>query len=129
MGDVSGTLRKASLDGITFRAAMDINVNLQTSPYENEGIPTTGRTMLKKTLRNPNAEGVTFVVNPAEQELLRGFSERLKPFPISFELADGSVYRTDGWIDFPGVETEENKTELVVIPDRSIDAWALFAAA
>lgn len=129
MGDVAGTLRKASLDGITFRAAMDINVNIQISPFENEGIPTTGRTMLKKTLKSPNAEGVTFIVNPTEQDLLREFSERLEPFSISFELADGSVYRTDGWIDFPGVETEENRTELVVIPDRAINAWSLFAAA
>lgn len=129
MGDVSGTLRKISLDGVTFRAAMDINVNLQTSPYENEGIPTSGRSMLKKTLRNPNAEGVTLIVNPVEQDLLKEFSERLEPSPISFELADGSVYRTDGWIDYPGVETEENRTELVIIPDRAINAWSLFAAA
>ena len=129
MGDVSGTLRKLSIDGITFRAAMDINVNLQISPFENEGIPTTGRSMLKKTLRSPNAEGVTLVVNPTEQDLLREFSERLTPYPMSAELADGSVYRTEGWIDFPGVETEENRTELVIIPDRAVNAWSLFAAA
>jgi len=128
MGDGSGSIRNLTFDGLSFRVAFDANINLQISPYENEAIASSGRSMIKKTLRSPNAEGVTVLANPLEQEQLRSLSERLEPFPMSVELADGSIYRTTGWIDYPGVETEENRAELMIIPDRAIDAWSLFAA-
>lgn len=128
MGDVSGSVRGLALDGLPFRTAFDANINFQISPYENEAIPSSGKSMLKKTLRSPNAEGVTVLANPLEQEQLLTLSERLEPFPISAELADGSVYRTTGWIDFPGVETEENRAEIMIIPDRAINAWSPFIA-
>ena len=128
MGDVSGTLRKFSFEGVTFRAAMDVDVNLQISAYENEGIPSTGKSMLKKTLRNPNAEGIGLLLNPQEQDVMREFSERTETGTMSMELADGSVYRTSGWIEFPGVQTAENRAEITVIPDRALNAWQLFGA-
>jgi len=128
MGDGSGSIKNLSLDGLSLRVAFDTNINLQISPYENEAIASSGKSMLKKTLRSPNAEGVTVLANPLEQEQLKSLSERLEPFPISVELADTSVYRTTGYIDFPGVETEENRAEITIIPDRAIDAWSLFAA-
>ena len=84
--------------------------------------------MLKKTLRSPNAESVILIANPAEQDILKEFSERTEPHPMTAELADGSVYRTTGWINFENVETEENRATLTLIPDRSLNAWDLFAA-
>jgi hypothetical protein len=85
--------------------------------------------MHKRTARSPNAESVTIIANPIEQDLLKQIAERLATFPISMELADGSVYRTTGIIDYPGTETEENRADITIMPDRSKDAWQLFAAA
>lgn len=128
MGEASGTVRSIAIDGLPFRAAMDINVTLNQSPYENEAVPTTGKSMLKKTLRSPNAESIVLIVNPSEQDVLREFSERIDPFPLSQEWADGSVWRTVGWINFENVESQENRASVTFIPDRALGAWELFSA-
>lgn len=128
MGQVSGTLRKVTIDGISYDAAFDANVTLNLSPYETEGVPTSGRTMFKKMLRSPNAESVVLVVSPVEQDTLRQAAERLDTYPMSVTLADGSVYTTVGQINFENVETEENRASIMIIPDRAIGAWQLFAA-
>ena len=128
MGRVAGSLRKVVIDGLTFDVAADVNVTLMTSGFETEGIPTSGRTMFKMTFRSPNAEGVVLSADPTEQDVLRQISERLTSSPMSVTLADNSVYRTVGRINFENVETEENKATIVIIPDKSLGAWELFAA-
>ena len=125
---VSGTIRGVVLDGLSLRAAADINVTLNHSPYENEAVPTSGLSMIKKTLRSPNAESVVLIVDPTEQDVLRGLSERISVFPMSLELADGSVYRTTGQINYENVETQENRASITLIPDRALNAWELFSA-
>lgn len=128
MGEASGTLRGVTLDGLAFRVPADINVTLNLSEYENENIPTSGKSVHKKTLRSPDAEGVVLIANPIEQETLRTLAGRLEAFPISAELADGSVWRTTGTINFENVETQENRATVRIMPDRAVDAWELFAA-
>ena len=128
MGSTSGTIRKLMLNGIPFRVPGDINVTLNLSPFETEGVPSSGQTMFKMTIRNPMAEGVVLLADPSEQDLLRGFADSLDSFPMSMTLADGSVYRTVGRINFENVETEENRAAIQLIPDRSLGAWELFVA-
>lgn len=128
MGEASGTLRGVTLDGLAFRVPADINVTLNLSEYENENIPTSGKSVNKKTLRSPDAEGVVLIANPVEQETLRDLAGRLEAFPISAELADGSVWRTTGTINFENVETQENRATVRIMPDRATNAWELFAA-
>ena len=128
MARTSGTPRKVTIDGLTYDVAADTNITLNLSPYETEGVPSSGRTMYKMTVRNPTAEGITIIADPSEQEVLRETAERMESFPISVTLADNSVYRTTGRINFENVETESNKATVIIIPDRAIGAWQLFAA-
>ena len=125
---VTGSLRGTVIDGIPFLPAFDTNVTLNLSPIEKEGIPTAGRTAFKHTLRSPNAEGVVVIADATEQELLRQISERLDSYPLTFELANGDIWRTTGQINFENAETEESRATIMFIPDRSRDAWELFAS-
>lgn len=129
MGRTSGTPRKIILDGLPFVVAGDTNITLNISPFETEGVPSSGNTMFKMTRRSPNAESIPVLAEPAEQDILRQFSERISSFPMSITLADNSVYRTVGRINFENVETEENRANIMLIPDKSVGAWELFAAA
>jgi len=128
MSDVSGTPRKVTLDGVPYRVAGDANITLNLSPYETEGVPTSGQTMFKKTVRSPTAESIPIIANPVEQDTIRQLAERLDSYPMSLTLADNSVYTCVGQINFENVETEENRVSIMIIPDRSIGAWQLFAA-
>ena len=128
MGEATGTLRGIVIDGLTYRVSGDINVTLNLSEYENENIPTSGLSVHKKTLRSPDAEGVIVIANPIEQETLRSQAARLEAFPMSALMADGSVWRTTGNINFENVETQENRATIKIMPDRAIGAWELFSA-
>lgn len=123
----SGTPRKLALDGVSYVVAADVNITLNLSPFEIEGVPTSGRTMIKRTVRTQTAESIVIVATPTEQEQLRELSERLDVFPATITMADGAVWRTTGNINFESVESEENRATITIIPDRSPDGWALFA--
>ncbi len=126
MGAISGTPRKLTLDGVPYDVAADFNGTLNFSPYETEGVPTSGRTMYKMTVRTQTAESITIVAAPAEHNQLRELAERIDVFPVAVTLADGTVLRTTGKINYASWETEENRADITVIPDRSPDGWALF---
>ena len=125
---VTGSLRKTVIDGVPFLPAFDTNVTLNLSSVEKEGIPTPGRTAYKHTLRSPNAEGIVLIADALEQDLLRQISERLDTYPLTMELANGDIWRTTGQINFENAETEESRATIMFIPDRSRDAWELFAS-
>ncbi len=127
MGDVSGTPRNIVIDGLSYAVPGDANITLNLSPFETEGIPSSGKTMMKMTVRSPNAEGIPILANPIEQETLRNTAQRLDNYPLSIELADGSQWKTTGKINFDTHETEENRASIMMIPDRSLGAWELFA--
>jgi len=123
----SGTPRKLTLDGVSYDVAADTNITLNLSPYETEGIPSSGRTMMKRTKRTQTAESITILASPTEQDALRILAERLDVFPCAITMADGAIWRTTGNINFESVESEENRATIIIIPDRSPDGWALFA--
>ncbi len=128
MGEASGSLRGVVLDGLTYRVPADINISLNLSEYENENMATSGLSVQKKTLRSPDAEGVVLIANPIEQETLRDLAARLEASPMSALMADGSVWRTTGNINFENVESQENRATIKIMPDRAIGAWELFSA-
>ena len=123
----SGTPRKLTLDGVSYDVAADTNITLNLSPFETEGIASSGRTMMKRTKRTQTAEGIPILASPTEQDQLRVLAERLDVFPMAVTMADGAVWRTTGNINFEAVESEENRASIMIIPDRSPDGWALFA--
>lgn len=128
MSDISGTPRKLTLDGVSYDVAADTNVTMNQSPYETEGIPTSGRTMYKLTVRNQSAEGLPIMANPVTQQQLIDLASRIVTFPMALTMADGSVWRTVGLINYESLESEENRAGIMIIPDRSPGGWSLFAA-
>lgn len=125
MGDITGTLRKVTLDGITFDVMADTNVTETGSQWQNEAIPTSGRNLKKMTRRPEIREGVVLACNGSERDLLKEMAERTTDFPMSYETAAGDVYRATGWIEFESRETEENRATIQMHPR---DSWESFLA-
>lgn len=123
--DIVGTLRKVTLDGVTFDVMADTNISEVGSSIENEAVPTSGRNMRKMTRRAENRESVVIACNGAERELLRDLSERVGDYPMSYETAAGDVYRAVGWIEFENRETEENRATIQMHPTAN---WESFLA-
>jgi hypothetical protein len=128
MGDNSGTLRKVVINGVTYDVMGDTNITFNKSSFEIEGMPTSGRTMFKMTRRVPTMDSVGLATNPAEAEELQSVSESLADATISVELADGSIYRTTGKINYESFESESNKSNIQIIPAKTKDAWTPFLA-
>lgn len=126
MGNVVGSLRKVTLDGTTFDVFSDTNISETGSAYENEGIPTSGRTMRKMTKRIQVRENVVIACNGEEREIIEELADRLDDFPMSYETAGGDVYRTVGFINFDNRETENEKATIKMIPR---DKWEPFLSA
>lgn len=123
MGDVSGTIRKVVLDGVTYDAMGDANISEIGGAYENEGVPTSGRNIKKMTRRVENRENVVLACNGAERALLKELSERLTDFTMSYMTAGGDVYRATGWIEFENRETEENRATIQLHPRGTWDPF------
>jgi len=49
MADVTGTLRKVTINGVTYDVFADANIKVIPSAYENTVIPTSGRNLRKMT--------------------------------------------------------------------------------
>lgn len=123
---VSGSIRKLILDGIAFNAPGDVNLSEMGGKFENEAVPHTGGNLIKKTLRAEIVEGLVLIVDTNEKGLLREFSERIEPFPMSYVNAAGNTRRSvaGGTINFDTFETEENRATITLIP---LSDWTDFA--
>lgn len=123
MADVAGTLRKVTLDGVTYDVFADSNIKAIPSAYENTAVPTSGRNMHKMMRRAQTRESVTLVANGTEQEGIKALAERNTDFPMSYETAGGDVYRTTGFIEFESHETEENRATIQMHPRQDWEAF------
>jgi hypothetical protein len=126
MSDTAGTIRKVTLDGISFDAMADTNISEVGSAFANENVPTSGRNLRKMTKRSENREGVVLAANGAEREVLKELAERTTDFPMSYETAGGDVYRATGGIEFENRETEELRASIQMLPRLG---WDPFLAA
>jgi len=124
---VSGTIRKVTLDGTTFDAMADANLSQAGSKFDNEPVPTSGRTIKKMTRRSMGVESVVLACNGQERKLLQELDERLDNFPISYEEASGDVYRCKGFIKFENRETEETRATIQLHPAET-NNWEPFLA-
>lgn len=114
--NISGSIRKLTLDGTSFDVMADTNITEVGSAYENDSVPTSGTNMRKMTKRAENREGIVVACNGSERDLLKGLSERNTDFPMSYETAAGDVFRSTGWIEFENRETEENRASVKMFP-------------
>jgi hypothetical protein len=122
---VSGSIRKVLINGLSFNAAADGNF-AKTPKISKEAVPHSGGNMVKYTKASGNVEGVKLICTPTEFDTLEGFADDLESFSMSYEMADGSVYRTTGKIGLDNYESEEHSVEITMIPDSG--TWELFAA-
>ena len=125
MGDIAGSIRKLTLDGISFDVMADANFNKTGSSTENDRIPTSGKSFKKMTKRVQKVESVVIKVNTDEDEILEGLADRLEDFPMSYTKADGSVYRATGSIEYESSETMENRGTVQLHPS---DGWEKFSS-
>lgn len=125
MGNGSGSIRKITLNGITYDVMADSNFNETGSAHENDRIPTSGASFKKMTKRVQKVESVVVKANPDERQLLKAQSDALTDFPMSYTTADGSVRRANGSIFFENRETEENRATLQLHPSGD---WEEFVA-
>lgn len=125
-GNSSGTLRKATLAGVTYDVPGDINLTINYSRFEVEGVPTTGDTMYKYTLRVPTIENCVFITKPTDAEDLKNKADDQTDITMSLELADGTVLRGTGRINYENWETEENRSMVTLIPNKTKGAWTPF---
>jgi hypothetical protein len=124
---VSGTIRKVTLNGITYDVPADINITFNRSNYETEGMATSGRTLYKKTRRVQTMESVVLITDPSEAEQIEAAANGLADVTMAVELADGTVYRSAGQINYGSFESEENRSNLTLIPNKSSgNPWTPF---
>lgn len=121
--DIVGALRKVTLDGTTFDVFPDSNVTEVGSQWENQPLPTSGRTLRKMTKRSENREGVVLACNGVERDILKELSERQSDYTMSYETASGDVYRCTGWIEFENRETEEGRASIQMHPRKTWDSF------
>jgi len=123
--DITGTLRKVTLDGPSYDVMGDINVTIMGSRFENEGIPTSGRTIKKMTRRSQTIESVTLACNLDEFEALRELDERQENFSMSITLAGGDTVRSSGFIVFENWESETGTATIKMEPAEG-NQWRIF---
>ena len=122
---LAGSIRKLTLDGVTYDVMHDSNIKEVGSAYENSAIPTSGNHMRKMAKRVEMRESVIVAAGGADRDALRALADRTTDFPISYMTAAGDVFRTTGFIEFVARETEENRAELKLIPRKE---WQSFLA-
>lgn len=120
-----GSIRKFTVEGISFDIAADANISRKPTRYETSMVATSGKSMPKKVRIVPAAEGIVLVINTEEELALKSFSESLTPLKISYENAKGDVFRCEGSLEIEAVESEEGKANCTALP---VDDWTAFPA-
>jgi len=73
--DTTGTMRKLTINGITYDVLSDANFSETPSIYKNESVPTSGRTLRKMTKQAPIVKSVTIACNATERGQLKTLAE------------------------------------------------------
>ncbi len=120
-----GSIRKVVIDGITFDVPLDADITFNASQYTIEGVATSGDNMTKRTKRVQTIEGLTIATSAAEMITLRDKADSLADKTLSIELADGSVFKSSGQINFENYTSQDGKTAIQLIPRK---AWTEFLA-
>ena len=113
--DVSGSIRKVTLNGQTFDVFPDANFSEVGSEFENEMMATSGRSVRKMTKRPQIVEGVTLKCNGDEKVILQALADQIEAFPIAYETANQDVFQADGNIEFETRETENNQATIKLL--------------
>lgn len=119
----AGSVRSVKIDGIPFNVAADANISLNPR-VEKESIPHSGGNMVKETTVAANVEAVKLILSPSEYDLLTGLTDN--DIPLSYEMADGSVLRSEGAVNLGSFVTEDSSCEVMFL--TSTGNWEIFSA-
>jgi len=120
---IGGSVRKLTIEGISFDVAADANFTEIFTNYENSMIATSGGAMRKMLKRIPSVEGVVLVTDSDERLVLKAFAEGLDLVKITYTNAAKDSYRCEGTIEIENNETEENRTSTTIQP---VGDWTKF---
>jgi hypothetical protein len=117
MARVAGSIRRMTIEGVSFDVAADGNLSDLMSEYENSMIPTSGLAMQKKTRRVPVIEGVVLITDGGSKDSLVNYSDGLDVLKFSIEYASGDIKKANGIINIESDESEENRTTISIHPE------------
>ena len=120
---IGGSIRKLTIEGVSFDVAADANFTEIFTNYENSMIATSGGAMRKMLKRIPSVEGVVLVTDSDERLVLKAFAEGLDLVKITYTNAAKDSYRCEGTIEIENNETEENRTSTTIQP---VGDWTKF---
>lgn len=126
MSDTIGSLRGVTINGIQYRVAGDFELEIKLSGFETEAQPTSGNSLFKMTIVNPNAEGIELTCNADESEQLKEAAASLEDVDMSIALASGEEYKAQGRIMFDTVNTGTGKATVNLMPNNALEGWQKF---
>ena len=120
---IAGSLRKLTIEGISFDVAADADFSEIFTQFENAMVPTSGGAMRKMTKRIVAVEGVVLITDADERLVLKDFAEGLDNVKITYTNAAEDSYRCEGTIEIENNSTEENRTSCTIQP---VGDWTKF---
>jgi hypothetical protein len=126
MADTSGSIRNVGIDGRSFRAAADVDITFKASPFEKEAVPTSGNSVIKKTIISTDMEGVDITCNSEEHQSLVDIADKNESVELSVTLASGVELKTQGSINVGDYSTADAKCEVKLMPENALSGWERF---
>lgn len=121
----TGTVRKVLIDGISYDAAGDADLNETLTKFENSLIITSGKAVIKQEKRAQLVEDVVLITDGNARQRLTSFADDGGEGPMSYTNRAGDVARFTGTINVDNNQTMESRTTISFLPteDRT-DALA-----
>jgi len=124
--DVSGSIVKAAINGVTYRVAADADLSVTPAQFKNEAIASSGGNFRKMGKQAEEVKNCVLLVNADEKATLKGLAENVATVTLSYTTAAGDVYRATGWINFDSWTSQDSKATLSMFPT---DKWESFVNA
>lgn len=121
---VTGSLRKVTINGITFDAAADTNFSFTPTNFENSVIATTGSGMVKKMKRVPVIESLPLVVDGEKLAQLVSLDGAQNEYKFSITLQSGTELKGKGVFQSESYENEEGRYNIQIHPTGD---WTIIA--
>jgi hypothetical protein len=110
--NVVGSIKKLTVEGISYPVAGDANAKIYLSGVENTMIATSGDAVLQQKRQVQRIENLDLTLSPAEAEDFRNYAKRVKPIKIAVTLRNGKIYSGEAVVNFDGYETENGKATM-----------------
>jgi hypothetical protein len=111
-----GSVRKLTIEGISFPVLFDANLSDLESVYENSAIATSGKGMIKKVKRIPVIEGVILGCDGGSRIALISFADGIAELKFSIEYASGDIKKCQGIFNIGSYESDEGRETISIHP-------------